>query len=168
MWIARTQFGLAEWVGLALLLVVVGLVALGVSSGWTIAIVPGLTYVVTSGAAYAVYRLHRQEKARLMELSTGVAESTQTAAARLAAAGMPAAVVGAVAFRVVGSQGTCLLGRRVGEVVTVASGGTVTPGLCPQAEEVLRMAASDTEIEEWCCPIYQHLLVFRRELQAAA
>ena len=46
---------------------------------------------------------------------------------------------------------------------SLAATGSVIPSLCAEAEAVLRMAAADdSEVREWCCPVYDHLLVFRK------
>ncbi len=76
----------------------------------------------------------------------------------------------ATRVQVVDVRGVCPLGRREGEVVTVGPAGSVVPQLCSPAETVLRLAAAaseEQEAKEWCCPIYDHMLVFRRELKAA-
>ena len=67
-------------------------------------------------------------------------------------------------FRVVGSRGVCPRGMKPGDLVTLSQSGSISPSLCPLAEATLRsVAASGTdpsEPTEWCCPIYDHLLVF--------
>jgi predicted MFS family arabinose efflux permease len=84
---------------------------------------------------------------------------------------VPAAVRRAAArpcaFRVVGTRGTCLMGYGRGTLVTVDSAGGVSPALCEPARAVLRHAARQPlhEARQWCCPIFDHLLVFEREDQ---
>lgn len=74
-------------------------------------------------------------------------------------------------FRVIDTHGECPKGIRMGDMISVT--GTwreVTPHLCPYAESVLRVAAMEDEVAgigEWCCPVYDHLLVFRREISTA-
>ena len=61
-------------------------------------------------------------------------------------------------------------GPKVLWTVSVGSGGEITPELCPHAETVLRLASTEDEqpgVRQWCCPVYDHLLVFRRERLAA-
>ena len=72
-----------------------------------------------------------------------------------------------MAFRVIGSRGTCPVGRREGDLITV-TGGKVVPFLCEEAQAVLRMATTGPDgSREWCCPVYEHLLVFKEEKVAA-
>ena len=140
------RLGFAELFTGVSLLAVAGLVALGLTTDWTIALVPGLTYALAITAAYAGYRqyVHKKSVPKLLEI--------------------PAR------FRVVDSRGVCPFGYRKGDFVTVTRGRLVVPQLCPPAEAVLRLAADTGEeanVQEWCCPVYEHLLVFKRELQAA-
>ncbi|MBI2165063.1 MAG: hypothetical protein HYU29_01505 [Chloroflexi bacterium] len=163
------RLGLAEMVGLGGLALVVALVAVGVLTGWTIAVVPGLTYLLASGAAYYLYRQHLRERAQVSQTATIQAERKEAVGTLLVK--RPAAQAAAtLAFRVVGARGVCPLGHRAGELVLVGPGGETTPRLCGPAEAILRMAASESEpqqVKEWCCPIYDHLLVFRPEARAA-
>lgn len=143
--------------------------------GWPIAVVLAVAYGVAMGTLFLVNWRYAGERApvpRPVELS---AWRTQRAVTPMAAAtdGSPAAAVwadrpAASAFRVVGARGTCPLGYRKGEVITVGEGGAVSPHLCPAAEAVLRLAAAGEDgAERWCCPVYEHLLVFQRERIAA-
>ncbi len=72
-----------------------------------------------------------------------------------------------ISFRVVGSQGNCRVGANVGTLVTLNGvDGDISPRLCPLAGHALRAAAfwdEISEVDEWCCPVFDHLLVFRRE-----
>ena len=156
------ELGLAEWAVLLSLIAVVGLVALGVSTGWTIAIVPGLTLGLGSVVTYALYRQYRREVAEAWQLSTAVV-AIDTPPLRAA----PAQGVGLTVFRVVGRRGVCPLGFGVGDMVSVTPEGNVAPSLCTHAESALWLAVGEQGVDEWCCPIYDHLLVFRREAQAA-
>lgn len=69
-----------------------------------------------------------------------------------------------VRFEVVDSHGDCPQGYARGDVVAVDPDGAVEGSLCAPARAVLRLAALDeeAEVEEWCCPIFDHMLVFRR------
>ncbi len=145
MWTLSIRLGLAEFATAFLLLAVAALLVPAFLGGWIIALVPGLTYVLAIGAAYMLYRRYRSEQAQVE----------------------PAAV--AVTFRVVDVRGVCPLGRQTDDVVTVDLAGSAAPLLCPPAEAMLRLAAAEEEGEsnQWCCPIFDHLLVFQREVQAA-
>ena len=147
MWTINIRLGLAEFFTLASLLAVAGLLTLAFVSQWTIALVPGLTYALAIGVTYTLYRRYASEGA---EVSRPVALPTR--------------------FQVVNVRGVCPLGRRTGDLVTVGPAGSIVPQLCPPAEAVLRVAAAageEQEVKEWCCPIFDHLLVFRRESKAA-
>jgi hypothetical protein len=53
--------------------------------------------------------------------------------------------------------------------VAIAPGLEAVPRLCEHAQAVLRRASAerdDAAVHEWCCPVYDHLLVFQPE-QAA-
>lgn len=146
MWTVSIRAGWAELFTLASLAAVAALLTVAFRADWTIALVPGLTYALAIGVTYALYRRYAVGRPQILE--------------------RPAA---AVAFRVVDARGVCPLGRRQGDLVTVDPAGAVAPQVCPQAEAVLRMAAADGRlgVEEWCCPIFDHMLVFRREVKAA-
>jgi len=141
------RLGFAEVFTGASLLAVAIMVALALATDWTIAVVPGLTYALAIVATYAVYRQYGREKA-----AAGVVLQQP------------------VRFRVVDSRGVCPFGYRKGDFVTVTVGSLVVPQLCPPAEAVLRLAAEASDeaaAQDWCCPVYEHLLVFRREPLAA-
>ncbi len=147
MWTINLRLGLAEFFTLASLLSVAGLLTLAFANGWTIALVPGLTYALAIGVTYVLYQQYASKEARVSQ---------------------PAAL--AARFQVVNVQGVCPLGRRKGDLVTVEPAGSVVPQLCPPAEASLRLAAAageEQEVKEWCCPIFDHLMVFRRESRAA-
>lgn len=136
---SASSIGVPEYVLLASLLLVGALMAWGLASGWPLVLLPGLTYVVGALACYTVYRAE-----------VGGVEP--------------------VVFEVTAVRGECLLGRKVGERLRVAPGRAITPEVCLHAEQVLRHAAvenGDADVQEWCCPIYDHLLVFGREAVAA-
>lgn len=143
------RFGLAEFATLFLLVAVALLLAAALRIGglWTIALVPALTYVIAIVAAYSLYRRSVTERAAVSEVAAEAAT-----------------------FRVVDVRGACPLGRQTGDVVTVGRAGTVAPGLCAPAEAVLRLAAAingEQSVEQWCCPIVEHQLLFERQLAAA-
>ena len=140
------RLGFAELFTGVSLAAVVGLIALGLANGWEIALVPAVTYTIAISVAYAGYRQYVREKSGLKLLQ------------------LP------VRFQVVDSRGVCPFGHRKGDLVTVASGRPLVPQLCPPAEAVLRLAAEageEASAQEWCCPVYEHLLVFKREQVAA-
>ncbi len=144
MWTINVRLGWVEWFTLFSVLAVTVLVGAAFRAGWFIALVPGLTYLLAIGAAYLLYVSDRDK-------------------------GGEASAV-AAAFRVVDSRGVCPLGRRSGELVRVDPAGSVVPQLCPPAEAVLRQAVitgQEQEVKRWCCPIFDHLLVFEREHSAA-
>ncbi len=149
MWTINVRLGVAEFATLFLSLAVALLVAAAFRAGglWLVALVPGLTYVLAIGAAYALYRRYTSERAAASQ-SIGVTAS----------------------FRVVDVRGECPLGRQKGDLLRVDSAGSVVPQLCEPAERVLRLVASDGEgqaDQRWCCPVYDHLLVFQRTPQVA-
>jgi hypothetical protein len=142
---------------MASLVICAGVIALALASGLTIAIVPGLTYAVAATAIYSIYQTESQRAAEPRAEAAVIARG-------LADVAIPSS------FRVVGARGVCPLGREVGDVLTVDAAGSVTPQVCPHAEAALRAAsleAGEPGITDWCCPVYDHLLVFRPEALAA-
>ena len=147
------------------LAVAISLVAWRAQTDATLALVIGLTFAVTIGAAYVMYRLEERSASSVRAVSRSFQETRRPAPA-------PTVVAAdvAVAFRVVRVRGACLKGRRVGDVVRVERGGQVSPALCSFGEATLRLAAADSGepgAKAWCCPVYDHMLVFERQLQAA-
>lgn len=141
------RLGPAELFLAGSLLAVSGLLTVAFLNDWFIALVPAATYALAIGVAYGFYRRYVSREADVSKPVDSVAR-----------------------FRVVLVQGRCLLGRREGEVLTVGPAGAVTPPLCAPAEQVLRRAvavAQEQEVEGWCCPIFDHMLVFRRVSEAA-
>lgn len=166
---SRYRAGVAEFATLAGFVAVAVVVVLALRSGWTIALIPGLIYVLATGAAYFIYRQHRAQAARVAQPQS-TALKLEEHPAHVPAAPPEAVLQPApVLFRVVDVRGTCPMGHGKGSLVAVGATGGVQPRLCAPAEAVLRMAASNGQEKaaEWCCPIYEHLLVFRRERQAA-
>lgn len=163
----RSRFGLAELVTLAGFLIVAVIVGVALSRGWLVAIIPGITYVLAVAAAYLVYRRSRTATAPAAQ-PQATARRQAPASAILRPSGV-AAQAAPLAFRVVDTRGVCPMGYKKDAVIAVTSGGSVHPPLCAAAEAVLRMAAKEdpTKASDWCCPVYEHLLVFRREAQAA-
>lgn len=136
------RLGLAEIFIVASLAIVASVLTVAFLSGWTFAVVPGLTYALAVVVAYWLYRWYAGAEA---EMTTPLASLAR--------------------FRVVGTQGACLLGRGEGDVITVGPAGSVSPQLCAHAEVVLRKAATAgtrDEVKDWCCPVYDHMLVFRK------
>ena len=145
-WEVRIRLGWVEFFTLFSMLAVAALLVPALRAGWAIALVPGLTYLLAMGAAYVLYRQYARERAQASRLAT------------------------AVTFRVVDVRGVCPLGRRTGDLITVGSGDGAVSELCEAAQQVLRLAAASGNgqaAERWCCPIYEHLLVFQREPVAA-
>lgn len=124
-----------------------------------LAVTLGLVFSLTALAALAMASLERGRGKTLAPRAAPVAGAPAIEAPRSA----PAAQA-ALAFRVIGTRGRCTLGRRVGDLVQVGADGRCTPGLCADAEATLRLAAKakDAVDQRWCCPVYDHLLVFQR------
>jgi uncharacterized repeat protein (TIGR04076 family) len=143
MWAMKVSIGPAEVAAAAGLAFLAGLAVLFVLE-WPVGLIPAVTFAMASSAAYAGYRLHEREQAR-------------------------AARAKVVQFRVIDRHGVCPLGRHVGDVISY-SGEHTEPFICEEARAVLAMATSGPDWErpkEWCCPVYEHMLVFRREKAAA-
>ena len=174
-WGRKLRFTLAEWVAsTGLLMIAIG-VTIAVMTSTPLALLPGITYAVEMGMAYMVYRHYlsvRRGSARTAEASKQNA-SFWTDVHPLFEAGwedpsemnvpewvdMPAAVY----FKVVGSRGICPMGVTQGDFLKLTTSGSVTPSLCASAEAVLHIAAADdSEVREWCCPVYDHLLVLKK------
>lgn len=158
----RFRLGLGESIALASWLVVIGVVSAAAVNGWVIALVPGLTYVLASGAAYLVYRQNiRERRSVATRIELGIRHDEHLAAVKGNTYGTLAK--GGV-FHVVGVQGVCPFGLRMGDLVKMDATGSFTPALCPHTESALRLAAAtaqESRIRQWCCPIYDHLLVFQ-------
>ena len=174
-WGGKLRFTLAEWVAsTGLLMIAIG-VTIGVMTSTPLALLPGITYAIAVGMAYMVYRhyLHvRRDSATTAEaakqnasfrmdghplLEAGWEDESEMDVPGLV--DMPAATY----FKVVGSRGICPRGVTQGDFLKLAASGAVTPSLCAEAEAVLRVAAKDnSEVREWCCPVYDHLLVFKK------
>lgn len=159
----QSRFGMAEIATLSGFLIVATIVGVALSNGWIIAIIPGITYVL---AVTAAYLLHRRYGVARASAAQPQAAARQRAVLRPVVVPVQAAPL---AFRVVDTRGVCPLGYKKGVVVTMTTGGSVHPPLCAAAETVLRLAAKEdpTKSSDWCCPVYEHLLVFRREAQTA-
>ncbi len=137
------RIGLPEVVTMGSLLFLAALVVLFIVE-WPVGLVPAATYAVASVGSYAGYRQYARERGKAAE-----GERAQR-------------------FRVVETRGDCPLGHRTGDVLTV-SGGNVSPFVCPEASAVLRAAstADGDPARKWCCPVYDHLLVFEKQRAAA-
>ena len=174
-WGGKLRFTLAEWVASTGLLVIAIGVTIAVMTSTPLALLPGITYAIAVGMAYMVYRHYL--RVRRDSVTTAEADK-QNARFRVDVhplletgwegesemdvpewVDMPAATY----FKVVGSRGICPWGVTQGDFLKLTASGSVTPSLCAEAEAVLRMAAADdSEIREWCCPVYDHLLVFKK------
>ena len=140
------RIGIAE-IALAISLVfVVALIALFVVE-WPIGLIPAASYGVATLGTYAGYRVHSRELALAARLAELEGES--------------------VKFRVVHTMGTCPLGHSTGDVIAVSASGSVEPVVCPEAAAMLQIAARDGHVARWCCPVYDHMLILRKEAVAA-
>ena len=145
MWSINLRVGAAEFITLASLFVVAALMAVAYFEN-PIVLVPGVTYGLASSGVYLLYRRYARDVGRIAE---------SVAAAR---------------FRVVDTHGVCPYGRQKGDLVAVGPGDRMSPQLCPEAAQVLQLAVQGRDgqpVEQWCCPVYDHLLVFQRERIAA-
>lgn len=169
------RFTMAEGVAsTGLLLIAIGVtIAVTTSSTW--ALLPGITYAITLGLAYMVYRhyLNVRPGAAVMDESVKMDTGFRMDIHPLLETGwedelsdyapewvdMPAATY----FKVVGTRGLCPRGIVQNDFLKMSADGTVAPGICPAAEKVLHMAADDdSDVREWCCPVYDHMLVFKK------
>lgn len=141
------RFGIAEFTLAISLIFLSALVVLFVIE-WPIGLVPTASYAVATVGTYAGYRVYSQERDRSAALPAK--QETEP-----------------VKFRVVHTMGTCPLGHSTGDVITVSASGSVEPVVCPEAASMLQMAARDGHVARWCCPVYDHMLVFRKEAVAA-
>ncbi|MDA0264762.1 MAG: hypothetical protein O2803_11500 [Chloroflexi bacterium] len=178
----RLRFTLAEGIASTGLLVLAIGVTMSVMTSSSLVLIPGITYALAVGLAYLVYRhyleVRRQDAARSVNRLDATMESYEKAASfrmdvhplletgwedDLDAITPEWVDMPKTTFRVVASRGICPKGFVEGDFLTVPAGGPVAPALCPAAEEVLRLAAEDnSDVREWCCPIYDHLLVFKK------
>lgn len=135
------RVGLAELLVAASAAVIVGLLVVALIYNWTYGLIPALTYGLAIAVSYVIYTRYRDLEAE----STVPFESVAH-------------------FKVVDSRGQCTLGRKTGDVIKVGPAGGVTPLLCAPAAFALRRAAADASrgsVDEWCCPVYDHMLVFQ-------
>ncbi|MEE9285299.1 MAG: hypothetical protein V3V35_06180, partial [Dehalococcoidia bacterium] len=144
----KLRLGLIEWALFAGLAVTAGLLAWRAQTNGTLALVLGLTLAVTAGMAYVLYRVEARSATRVRAAARPWQETRRPAV-------LPTVVEADVraAFRVVGTRGVCVKGRRVGEVVRVGTAGQVSPALCSFGEATVRLAAESGEsaTKEWCC-----------------
>ncbi len=141
------RLGIAELALAVSLAFLCGLVVLFVME-WPIGLIPAASYAVATVGTYAGYRVYSGERARAPAL---LAEEESEP----------------VKFRVVHAMGTCPMGYSTGDVIAVSASGSTEPVVCPEAAAVLQMAAGDGHVARWCCPVYDHMLVFRKEAVAA-
>ena len=171
----KLNFTLAECLtSTGLLLIAVG-VTIAVTSSSNLALVPGITYAVALGLAYLVYRHYlsvrpgssdtrqttKKDTGFKMDvhplLDTGWEDDLAMDSQEWV--DMPVSTY----FKVVGTRGLCPRGILENDFVKLGADSRVAPALCPEAEKALRMAAEDdSEVKEWCCPVYDHLLVFKK------
>jgi hypothetical protein len=54
----------------------------------------------------------------------------------------------------------------MGDRIMLGRSGAVSPVLCEHAAAALRMAAADPsqDVQEWCCPVQDHRLILKREV----
>lgn len=167
----RFSIGPAEYVTLGGIVLVAGLVGLAMSSGFIVAFIPGVIYVGAMAAIYFGYR-HRlavpaQRVGFEAQAVADLAVSAELSEVATAPDGETQRQPVPAVFRVVGTRGICPMGYGRGTMFTVDANGDVSPRMCAAAEAVLRQAAQEKNgARERCCPIYDHLLVFRREPQA--
>lgn len=176
----KFRFTLVELMASSGLLMIVIGVTMAILTSDSLALVPGLTYavaVVLAGMVYRHYLSIRLDSAAMAEAAERADADKRSAQFRMDVhplletgwedelamhpvewVDMPTAT-----FKVVGSRGICPRGMGQGDFVEVGADGSVSPGLCAEAEAVLCMASEDhSEVREWCCPVYDHLLVFKK------
>lgn len=152
MWTINLRLGIAELALAAGLAFLSGLIVLFILE-WPVGLVPAISYGLLLAVAYAGYRVYAAERPQAAERP-----SVEAGAQRQV-----------VRFRVVDTLGACPLGRGLGDVITLAPGRAAEPRVCPEAEAVLRLAALDArDVNRWCCPIYDHMLVLNKEPAIAA
>lgn len=142
------RLGIAELVLAASLVILGALVVLFIVE-WPVGLVPAASYAIAMVGTYSGFRLYtreRTEAAALQEVQD-VAEP--------------------VMFRIVETRGVCPLGHGTGDVIAVDAAGWTAPVVCPEATAMLQMAARDGHVDQWCCPVYDHMLVFKKEAVAA-
>ncbi|MBI4299323.1 MAG: hypothetical protein HY666_06155 [Chloroflexi bacterium] len=164
----KFQLGVAEYLTLAGLFVGMGVAAAVLVSGWPIALVPVLTYFLALTATYLLYRQYSTEKKQAQEIRTLSRGQNSYSAISVEASGSTGALV--AMFEVVDTRGVCPLGLRRGDSIVMYAEGSVIPQLCSPAMEVLGLAAKPVqgqEIKKWCCPIFDHFLVFEKVPKAA-
>lgn len=189
-WSLKLKFTLAEWIAsTGLLMIAVG-VTMAVMTSEPLALIPGVTYAVAVGMALLVYRHYlsvRRDGATTVETAKQSApfridvhplleagwedefatmnppEWVDMPSVLFPLAGFKVEATPVTTFKVTGARGICPRGVVQGEFIEVTASGPVIPSLCPVAETVLHMAAADdSEVREWCCPVYDHLLVFKK------
>src|SRR5574341_2440930 len=133
------RFGTAELALAISLVFVVALMALFIAE-WPIGLIPAASYALATAGTYAGYRVYSREQVNAARLAELESES--------------------VKFRVVHTMGTCPLGHSTGDVIAVNASGSVEPMVCPEAAAMLQIAARDGHVARWCCPVYDHMLVF--------
>lgn len=144
------RLGIAELVLMASLVILGALVVLFIVE-WPVGLVPAASYAFAMVGTYSGFRLYTRERTE--------------AAALLEQQALDEAEP--VMFRIVETRGVCPLGHGTGDVIAVDAAGWTAPVVCPEATAMLQMAARDGHVEQWCCPVYDHMLVFKKEGVAA-
>ena len=144
------RLGIAE-LALAVSLVFLGALVVLFVIEWPVGLVPAASYAIATVGTYSGFRLYTRERAQAAALQQEVRDATEP-----------------VMFQVVDTRGACPLGHRTGDVIAVDAEGWTAPAVCPEAAAVLQMAARDGQnVEQWCCPVYDHMLVLEKEAVAA-
>ncbi|MEE8465652.1 MAG: hypothetical protein V3S68_04190 [Dehalococcoidia bacterium] len=184
-WGRKLKFTLAECIASSGLLMIAVGVTMAVVTSEPLALIPGITYAIAVGMALMVYRHYlrvqrdgdttaktAKESARFRIdvhplLEAGWEDKFATLNppewVDMPSISFPGASSPLATFKVVGSRGICPKGVVQGDFIEVTASGPVIPSLCPVAETILHLAAvDDSEVREWCCPVYDHLLVFKK------
>jgi hypothetical protein len=146
---ARVRSGLWEYVWIGGLLLMAGAALWAAGAGRTTLAAPTLVFVLIALAGYAVYRWQWQPGTpdERPVLWSGAADVTLAS------------------FRVIEVDGACPRGFGVGDRITLGRSGALSPVLCDHAAAALRKAAGDANpgVQQWCCPVQDHRLIFERE-----
>ena len=177
-WIGRLNFPLAECIASSGLLMIAASVAIAVTPSSPMVLLPGISYAIAIGLAYAFYRHFQSVRPDTAETANAASVATnrpfrmdvhpllESGWEDDLATESPEWVdmTAATFFKVVGTRGTCPRGLTEGDFLRAGSDGSISPALCAEAEAVLRMAAGvDIDVKQWCCPIYDHMLVFKKQ-----
>ncbi|MBC8279646.1 MAG: hypothetical protein H8E48_02565 [Chloroflexi bacterium] len=172
----RFNFPFAECVASSGLLVAAASVVVAIAASDPRILLPGFTFAAILGVAYMFYRHLRSVRSGSTEMVDAAAmeQAFQMDVHPLFESGWEddlaedspewVDMTSATFFKVVGTRGICPRGLTEGDFLKAGADGSIAPALCAEAEAVLRMAAGvDIDVKEWCCPIYDHLLVFEKQ-----